>query len=53
LYEAWYSTISMLGGMFAFSIHDKKTKKFSLPDIFGEKPLYYLKTSIVLCGLLN
>jgi asparagine synthetase B (glutamine-hydrolysing) len=26
---------SMLGGMFAFSIHDKKkTKKFSLPDIF-------------------
>jgi asparagine synthetase B (glutamine-hydrolysing) len=44
---------SMLGGMFAFSIHDKKTKKFSLPDIFGEKPLYYLKTSIVLCGLLN
>jgi asparagine synthase (glutamine-hydrolysing) len=33
----------MLGGMFAF-IHDKKkTKKFSLPDIFWKNPLYYLK----------
>jgi asparagine synthase (glutamine-hydrolysing) len=29
----------MLGGMFAFSIHDKKTKKFSLQMIFLRKPL--------------
>jgi asparagine synthase (glutamine-hydrolysing) len=35
---------SMLGGMFAFSIHDKKTKKILITRyFFGEKPLYYLK----------
>ncbi|RXJ45961.1 asparagine synthase (glutamine-hydrolyzing) [Gelidibacter gilvus] len=35
-----------LDGMFAFSIHDKvKNKVFIARDFFGEKPLYYTKTT--------
>jgi asparagine synthase (glutamine-hydrolysing) len=44
LYEAYgIESFSMLDGMFAFSIHDKKQIKFSLLETFGEKPLYYCK----------
>ncbi|TPV33365.1 asparagine synthase (glutamine-hydrolyzing) [Paucihalobacter ruber] len=35
-----------LDGMFAFSIHDRhKNKVFIARDFFGEKPLYYTKTT--------
>ena len=35
-----------LDGMFAFSIHDKsKNKVYIARDFFGEKPLYYTKTT--------
>jgi asparagine synthase (glutamine-hydrolysing) len=45
LYEAYgIESFSMLDGMFAFSIHDKKTNKV-LIETFGEKPLYYCKNS--------
>jgi asparagine synthase (glutamine-hydrolysing) len=45
LYEAYgIQSFSMLDGMFAFSIHDKKINKVLIArDFFGEKPLYYLK----------
>jgi asparagine synthase (glutamine-hydrolysing) len=53
LYEAYgIESFSMLDGMFAFSIHDKKQIKFSLLETFG-KPLYYCKTVIVLSGELK
>ena len=47
LYEAYgIESFSMLDGMFAFSIHDKKTNKVLIArDFFGEKPLYYCKNS--------
>lgn len=42
-YEEWGTdSFSMLDGMFAFSIYDKKKAKvFIARDFFGEKPLYY------------
>jgi asparagine synthase (glutamine-hydrolysing) len=47
LYEVYgIESFSMLDGMFAFSIHDKKTNKVLIArDFFGEKPLYYCKNS--------
>jgi asparagine synthase (glutamine-hydrolysing) len=43
LYEAYgIQPFSMLGGMFAFSIHDKKTKNSHYQIFFGENH-YYLK----------
>jgi asparagine synthase (glutamine-hydrolysing) len=46
LYEAYgIESFSMLDGMFAFSIHDKKTNKVLIARDFGEKPLYYCKNS--------
>jgi asparagine synthase (glutamine-hydrolysing) len=44
-------SFSMLDGMFAFSIHDKKTNKVLIARDFWRKPLYYCKTVIVLSGL--
>lgn len=46
MYEYWgVKSFSMLDGMFAFSIHDKKLNKlFIARDYFGEKPLYYTKS---------
>jgi asparagine synthase (glutamine-hydrolysing) len=43
LYEKYNAdAFSMLDGMFAFSIYDKRLKKiFIARDFFGEKPLYY------------
>jgi asparagine synthase (glutamine-hydrolysing) len=35
----------MLDGMFAFSIHDKKTNKVLIARDFWRKPLYYCKNS--------
>lgn len=47
MYEFYgVKSFSRLDGMFAFSILDKiKGKIFSARDFFGEKPLYYSKTS--------
>lgn len=47
LYEAYgIQSFSMLDGMFAFSIHDKKINKVLIArDFFGEKPLYYFKNT--------
>lgn len=40
------ASFKKLDGMYAFSIHDKnKNKVFITRDFFGEKPLYYSKTS--------
>lgn len=46
LYEKYGTgSFSMLDGMFAFSIYDKRRKKvFIARDFFGEKPLYYYNT---------
>ena len=46
LYERYGTeAFSMLDGMFAFSIHDKRLKKvFIARDFFGEKPLYYVQS---------
>ena len=43
MYETWGAEmLSMLNGMFAFSIHDaRKGELFIARDRFGEKPLYY------------
>ena len=43
MYETWGTEmLSMLNGMFAFSIHDaRKGELFIARDRFGEKPLYY------------
>jgi asparagine synthase (glutamine-hydrolysing) len=51
LYEAYgIESFSMLDGMFAFSIHDKKTNKVLIETL--EKNLYTtVKTVIVLSGL--
>jgi asparagine synthase (glutamine-hydrolysing) len=38
-------SFSMLDGMFAFSIHDKKTNKVLIARDFWRKPLYYCKNS--------
>jgi asparagine synthetase B (glutamine-hydrolysing) len=47
-------SFSMLDGMFAFSIHDKKTNKVLIARDFFEKNLYTtVKTVIVLSGLQN
>lgn len=45
LYDKYgVKSFSMLDGMFAFSLVDKKKKKiFIARDFFGEKPLYYIK----------
>lgn len=42
-YEQWGTEmLSKLNGMFAFSIHDKRTGELIIArDRFGEKPLYY------------
>lgn len=55
LYEAYgIESFSMLDGMFAFSIHDKKTNKVLIARDFLEKNLYTtVKTVIVLSGLQN
>jgi asparagine synthase (glutamine-hydrolysing) len=47
MYEKYgLASFSMLDGMFAFSIYDKKVNKiFIVRDFFGEKPLYYLKNN--------
>jgi asparagine synthase (glutamine-hydrolysing) len=46
LYEAYgIESFSMLDGMFAFSIHDKKTNKVLIARDFLRKPLYYCKNS--------
>ncbi|MFV8345398.1 asparagine synthase (glutamine-hydrolyzing) [Flavobacterium sp. ZB4P13] len=47
LYEHYgVQAFSMLDGMFAFSIYDTILNKvFIARDFFGEKPLYYTKTS--------
>jgi asparagine synthase (glutamine-hydrolysing) len=43
LYEAYgIESFSMLDGMFAFSIHDKKQIKFSLLETFWEKTFILL-----------
>ena len=45
LYDKYgVKSFSMLDGMFAFSLVDKKMNKiFIARDFFGEKPLYYIK----------
>jgi asparagine synthase (glutamine-hydrolysing) len=45
LYDKYgVKSFSMLDGMFAFSLVDKKKNKiFIARDFFGEKPLYYIK----------
>ena len=45
LYDKYgVKSFSMLDGMFAFSLVDKKINKiFIARDFFGEKPLYYIK----------
>jgi asparagine synthase (glutamine-hydrolysing) len=54
LYEAYgIESFSMLDGMFAFSIHDKKTNKVLIRDFFGENLYTTVKTVIVLSGLQN
>lgn len=47
LYEQFgVESFALLDGMFAFSIHDKNLNKvFIARDYFGEKPLYYTKTT--------
>jgi asparagine synthase (glutamine-hydrolysing) len=46
LYEAYgIESFSMLDGMFAFSIHDKKQIKFSLLETFGENLYTTVKNS--------
>lgn len=47
MYEHYgVSSFSRLDGMFAFSVLDKsKSKIFIARDFFGEKPLYYSKTT--------
>lgn len=47
LYELYGNdSVKELNGMFAFSIHNKKSKEvFIARDRFGEKPMYYTKTA--------